>query len=488
MKNLRDILYEINMLEVIGGTDLSIYDFSSDSREIKDNMLFVAISGSHADGHDFIQKAIDLGAKAIVCQNFPKVIHPEVVYVRVLRSDKAYARICENWYENPSKTLKVVGVTGTNGKTSVASMLWEVHTQLGHMCGLISTNSIRIGSRVIEATHTTPDARQISSTLRDMVNFHCSHVFMEVSSHGLAQRRPAALAFDGMIFTNLTHDHLDYHKSMEAYRDAKKLAFDGLHSSAFALVNIDDKHGTYMVQNSKASIYSYSQFGPSDYRVRVLEQDIAGLVLNIDGAEVHTHMLGGFNATNLLAVYAASHLLGNTEDEILRALTTIRGAKGRMEIVLTEEAQTTGIVDYAHTPDAVKKVLEVLREVLRGQMRIITVIGCGGNRDKTKRPKMGQLAARLSDIVFFTADNPRNEDAQSICQAMLDGVELSSRSKCSIVVDRHEAIHKAVGEASPHDIVLVAGKGHETTQVIGDKVLPFDDSQRLFDALKSVGL
>ena len=488
MKNLRDILYEINMLEVIGGTDLPIDDFSSDSREIKDGMLFVAISGNQVDGHNFIDKAIDLGAKAIVCQDFPQNIHPEVVYVRVLRSDKAYARICENWYENPSKTLKIVGVTGTNGKTSIASMLWEVHTQLGHMCGLISTNVIRIGSRVLKATHTTPDARQISSTLRDMVNFNCSHVFMEVSSHGLSQRRSAALAFDGMIFTNLTHDHLDYHKSMEAYRDAKKLAFDGLHSSAFALVNIDDKNGTYMVQNSKASIYSYSQFGPSDYRVRVLEQDIAGLVLSIDGAEVHTHMIGGFNASNLLAVYAASHLLGNREDDILRVLTTIRGAKGRMEIVLTEEAQVTGIIDYAHTPDAVKKVLEVLREVQHGQMRIITVIGCGGNRDKTKRPKMGQLAARLSDKVLFTADNPRNEDAQSICQAMLDGVELSARSKCSIVVDRTEAIHKAVDEASPQDIVLVAGKGHETTQVIGDKVLPFDDSQKLFDALKSVGL
>ncbi|MGB0457470.1 MAG: UDP-N-acetylmuramoyl-L-alanyl-D-glutamate--2,6-diaminopimelate ligase [Chitinophagales bacterium] len=487
MKNLRDILYEVNMLEVLGNTDQAIQDFTSDSRKVQSDMMFVAISGSHADGHDYIDQAIEAGARAVLCERIPKSIDEDVLYIRVLRSDKAYARICENWYDNPSKTLKLVGVTGTNGKTSIASMLWELHTQLGHMCGLISTNVIRIGSRVIEATHTTPDARQISSVLREMANFNCSHVFMEVSSHGLVQRRPSALAFDGMIFTNLTHDHLDYHKSMKAYRDAKKLAFDGLHSSAFALVNIDDKNGTYMVQNSKASIYSYSQYGPSDYRVRVLEQDIAGLVLNIDGAEVHTHMIGGFNATNLLAVYAASHLLGSKEEDILRTLSVIRGAKGRMEIVLAEESQVTGIIDYAHTPDAVQKVLEVIREVLHGGMRVITVIGCGGNRDVTKRPKMGLLSARLSDMVIFTADNPRNESAQDICQAMLDGVELSSRRKCSIILDRKEAIHKAVGLAQSNDIVLVAGKGHETTQVFGDKVMPFDDGEVLFDALKSMG-
>ncbi len=474
MAKLQDILYNVRLQSVQGATNLEITDVQIDSRKVKPGTLFVAIKGAISDGHLFVTKAIEAGARCILCEEMPVLLNDGVTYLQVNNSNEAVAFIAHHFFGEPSTRLKLIGVTGTNGKTTIATLLFKLFSQLGYKCGLISTVQNQIGKEVIEATHTTPDAISLNHLLKSMVDANCTHVFMEVSSHAVAQHRTTGLEFVGGIFSNISHDHLDYHKTFDEYIKAKKRFFDGLPAAAFAISNLDDKRGAVMLQNTHAKKYYYSLKTVAEFKGKILEDSLSGLVMTVNDIEVHFRMIGEFNAYNLLAVYGAAINLGESSDEVLAGLSMMTGAEGRFDYIVSI-GNIVGIVDYAHTPDALQNVLSTIKKLRKGNEQVITVVGCGGDRDKTKRPVMGEVACELSDRVIFTSDNPRTEDMLQILKEMEVNLNSASRRKFISIPDRKEAIKTAVSFAKPGDILLVAGKGHEKYQEINGVKHPFDD-------------
>lgn len=486
MKKLSDILYRVNLLEVSGTTDLAITGVCFDSRKVTAGNLFVATKGTAVDGHGFIQTAIANGAVAIVFEQLTEQKHNKVSYIQVGDSALALAIIAENYYDNPSEKIKLVAVTGTNGKTTVATLLYNLFSGLNYKCGLLSTIENRIAGEVVPASHTTPDAVQISALLNRMHEQGCTHCFMEASSHAIHQQRIAGLNFAGAIFTNISHDHLDYHKTLKNYINAKKMLFDHLSSSAFALVNADDKRGMVMLQNTKAKKQTYSISGMGDFRARIVETTFQGMQLLIDGQEFHTLLVGNFNAYNLLAIYATAILLGEEKLPVLTQLSQLKPAEGRFDYVISARQKIMGIVDYAHTPDALEKVLLTIKKIRTGNEQLITVVGCGGDRDSAKRPVMAKVASELSDRVIFTSDNPRSEDPQAILDQMKEGILPLKIGKALTIPDRKEAIRTAVSLCSKGDIILLAGKGHEKFQEIKGVKYPFDDKLVLGESFQQM--
>jgi len=486
-QSLHTLLYGVAIRETAGPMDRQLSALSLDSRHQGSNWLFAALSGSQRDGHDFIPQALAGGATVVLCERLPEQTDRTITYVVVENSRRAIGLVAANFYDNPSTKLALTGITGTNGKTTVATLLHRLFRGLGYQAGLLSTVDNRIGDRVLNATHTTPDPISLQALLADMVEAGCSHVFMEVSSHAVHQERIAGLQFDVAVFTNLSHDHLDYHGSMSNYIAAKKQFFDELPKTAHALVNADDKRGPVMVQNTKAAVSTYAFRGPADFKGKLLESGFGGLHLLVDGKELHSLLIGEFNAYNLLAVYGSAILLGQEPLEVLREMSRLRSAEGRFDYVLSEKEKLVGIVDYAHTPDALEKVLSTIRSIRSGGERVITVVGCGGDRDRAKRPIMAKVACQLSEKVVLTADNPRSEDPQAILDEMLAGVELPFQSRVLTQPDRREAIRTACMLASPGDIVLVAGKGHEKYQEIAGVKHPFDDRVVLLETFQNLG-
>lgn len=484
---LQEVLYKVSLVSVSGNTGVAITGICIDSRNIQPGNLFVAVRGVAVDGHQFIEKAITGGAVAIVCEVLPATIATDVVYVQVENSAVAAGIIAHNFYSSPSAQLKLVGVTGTNGKTTVATLLYQLFSGLGYKCGLISTVQNHIGSTVLPSTHTTPDAVQLNQLLKRMVDEGCAYAFMEVSSHAIYQHRIEGLEFAGGIFTNITHDHLDYHKTFDEYIRVKKQFFDGLPKAAFAITNIDDKRGMVMVQNTKATVKTYSLKAVSDFKGKVLDNGIMGLHMSIDGQEVHFRLIGEFNAHNLLAVYCAAVCLGQDKYEALQTLSTLSGAEGRFEYIMSPQEKVIAIIDYAHTPDALLNVLATIKKLRKGFEQVITVAGCGGNRDKTKRPVMAEVACEYSDRVILTSDNPRFEDAGEIIKDMEAGVPAAARRKCISIADRKEAIKTAISFANKEDIVLVAGKGHEKYQEINGVKHHFDDKEVVREMFELLG-
>tara|TARA_R100001369_G_scaffold21881_6_gene39802 strand:- start:7265 stop:8692 length:1428 start_codon:yes stop_codon:yes gene_type:complete len=462
------------MEAVIGNTGVAITNLHFDSRKVELNDVFVAVKGTISDGHQFINTAVDQGALAVVCQELPDKIVNGVTYVQVANSQKALAIMASNYYDSPSENLKLVGVTGTNGKTTVATLLYDLFSKAGYKVGLLSTVKIMVGDKSFAASHTTPDSLTINSYLKLMNETGVEFCFMEVSSHGIAQDRTTGLKFAGGIFTNLSHDHLDYHKTFAEYRDVKKLFFDMLPASAFALVNIDDKNGAVMLQNTKAQKQTYALKSYADFSAKILENQFSGLLLKINGDEVWTKLIGNFNAYNVLAIYAAGELLGLEKDENLKLISELNSVSGRFQYLVSTQ-NITAIVDYAHTPDALKNVLETINEIRTKNEELITVVGCGGDRDKTKRPKMGNIAAALSTKVIYTSDNPRTEDPEEILKEIEAGVSPLDFKKTMSVLNRKQAIKTACMLANPNDIILIAGKGHETYQEINGVRSDFDD-------------
>lgn len=463
--------------------DTEVNGITFDSRKVLPGFAFVAIAGTLSDGHNFIQKAVDSGAKVVVCERLPERVNDQVTYVTVKNSAQALGIMASNFYGNPSERLSLVGVTGTNGKTTTVTLLYQLFSALGYNAGLISTVENRIIDRPIPATHTTPDPVQLNELLKKMITTGCTHAFMEVSSHAVDQERIAGLKFAGALFTNITHDHLDYHKTFENYIKAKKKFFDELSPSAFALVNADDKRGMVMLQNTKASKNTFGLKKMVDYKGKIITNSLEGLELEIGGKNVWFKMIGDFNAYNLLGVYGAALLLGEESDDVLLHLSALTGAPGRFERVLPG-SRITAIVDYAHTPDALKNVLETIGSFRTGTERVITVVGCGGNRDKTKRPLMASIACKMSDKVVLTSDNPRDEDPMDIIRDMQTGILPTEVRKTLVLADREEAIKTACMMAKENDIVLVAGKGHETYQEIRGVKHPFDDRKVMARMLK----
>ncbi len=478
MAELRDILYKVPLVSASGDMSSDITKVCFDSREVEKGALFVAIKGTQVDGHEFIIKAIDSGAVAIICQKLPEEIEENVTYVAVKDSAVALGIVASNFYGNPSAQLKLVGVTGTNGKTTIATLLFNLFRKLGYSAGLISTINNQIDDEIIPASHTTPDALTLNKLLRKMVDQGCEYCFMEVSSHAIDQNRIAGVSFAGAIFSNISHDHLDYHKTFDAYIAAKKKLFDGLGSHAFAIVNSDDKRGNIMMQNTKASKNTYALRSMADFKSKMVSNTIQGLELEIDNKSVWFRLIGDFNAYNLTAVYGAAVLLGEDKEDVLTTLSSLDGAPGRFEQVISE-SDITAIVDYAHTPDALKNVLETIAELRTGNEQVITVVGCGGNRDTSKRPLMASIACKLSDKVVFTSDNPRNEDPDEIINDMKKGVSPVDYKKTVVLANREEAIKTACLLAKANDIILVAGKGHEKYQDIKGVKHPFDDKEVL---------
>ncbi len=474
MKNFKDILYRTGIQSVVGTTDLIIDSIAFDSREVRSNSLFVAQKGLVFDGHKFIDKAIDKGAIAIICEVLPAEFVSDITYVKVDDSNLALAITAANFYDNPSSKLKLIGVTGTNGKTTIATLLYKLFKKLNYKSGLLSTIKIMIDEEEAKTTHTTPDSITINKALNQMVLKGVDYCFMEVSSHGIHQKRTAGLHFEGGIFTNLSHDHLDYHKTFAKYRDVKKIFFDQLPKTSFALVNADDKNGLIMVQNSKARKYTYALKTVADYKAKIMENQFDGLLLNIDHQEIWSKLIGSFNAYNLLAIYATADLLGEDRLEVLRIISELDNVDGRFQHSISKTGIST-IVDYAHTPDALKNVLETIDAIRTHNEQVITVVGCGGDRDKTKRPKMGNIASVLSNQVVFTSDNPRSEDPEVIISEMEDGVKPENYKKTVSITNRKQAIKTACKLADKGDIILVAGKGHETYQIIGNMRSDFDD-------------
>ena len=477
MQRLRDILYKVNIRSVVGSTDLEIGDVQIDSRKIKDGSLFIAVKGVAFDGHQFIDKAIQAGATGVVFEESLAEKKEGIVYVEVENSAAAAGLIAHNFFGQPSEKMKLVGVTGTNGKTTIATLLYKLFTSLGYKCGLLSTVENHIGDKVVPATHTTPDAISLNALLNQMAEKECTHVFMEASSHAIHQHRITGLHFAGGIFSNLTHDHLDYHKNFDEYIRVKKSFFDGLSSSAFAISNADDKRGTVMLQNTNAKKYYYSLKTVADFKGKILDNSLTGLVMVVNDQEVHFRLIGEFNAYNLLAVYGAAICLGEDRQEVLRNLSMLTGAEGRFDYMVSEKDKVIAIVDYAHTPDALLNVLATIRKLKKGFEKIITVVGCGGDRDKTKRPVMAEVACEHSDKVIFTSDNPRSEDPAQIIKDMEAGVGAAAKRKYISIVDRKEAIKTAISLAGKEDIVLVAGKGHEKYQEIKGVKNHFDDKE-----------
>ena len=474
MHILQDILYKVHLLEVVGATDIAVSSIAIDSRKVIKGTAFVAIKGVAQDGHEYISKAIELGAKVIVCENMPDLQVEGVTYIKVASTPEAVAFMAHQFYDAPSTKIKLVGVTGTNGKTTIATLLFKLFSSLGYTCGLVSTVQNQIGDQIIPSTHTTPDAVSLNELLSTMVNAGCSHVFMECSSHAVHQHRITGLVFTGALFSNITHDHLDYHKTFENYIAAKKGFFDALPASAFAITNSDDKRGEVMLQNTKAKKLSYGLKSSADYKGKILENALTGLVMLVNEIEVHFRLIGEFNAYNLLAVYGAAVNLGIESNVALTNLSMLAGAEGRFDYIISGK-QVIGIIDYAHTPDALENVLATIKKLRKGYEQVITVVGCGGDRDKTKRPIMAQTACDLSDKVILTSDNPRTEDPAQIIADMEAGLNTAAKRKYISILDRKEAIKAAVEFAKPEDIVLVAGKGHEKYQDIHGVKHPFDD-------------
>lgn len=477
MKQLKDILYKVSIELVRGTTDLSIDQVVFDSRSVKNNSLFVAIRGALSDGHQFIDQAVQSGASAIVCEELPQDLKEHITYIQVKDTKLALAFLASNFYDNPSQNLQLIGVTGTNGKTTVATLLYKLFRKAGYKVGLISTVVIKLDDQEFPTRLTTPDSLTINSYLKKMNEEGMEYCFMEVSSHGIDQKRTAGLTFAGGIFTNLTQDHLDYHKTFEEYRNVKKKFFDELPKSAFALSNIDDRNGQFMLQNTKARIRTYALKSAADYRAKILEGSFQGMLLNITGQEVWTQLIGEFNAYNLLAIYATADLLGLDKVENLKYVSELDAVEGRFEYFISPVQKVTAIVDYAHTPDALKNVLQTINQIRTKTENLFTVVGCGGDRDKDKRPKMGQIAAHLSDQVIFTSDNPRTEDPEEIIRDIEKGVEVQYSHKTLSIVDRAQAIKTACKMAGENDIILIAGKGHENYQEVNGKRHHFDDME-----------
>lgn len=471
--SLQHIINRLKPIKVIGQGDVVINGVCIDSRKAGKGFFYAAMPGTHADGHDFIDKAIDNGATAILANKIDKA-REGVTYILVDDVAESMGIACHMFYGEPTQTLKLVGTTGTNGKTTVSTLMFELFTGMGYRCGLVSTVENRIGTEIIPSTHTTPDAAGLNALLAQMVEADCDYCFMECSSHAIHQRRIAGLEFTGAVFTNLSHDHLDYHKTFDNYLKAKKQFFDDLPATAWALTNKDDRNGMIMLQNTKAARYTYAMKSGADFTVKILESDFQGMQLKLDGKEAWVNLVGAFNAYNLAAVYGAAFLLTSGEEDIILPLTKAGRVNGRFEAINGPD-RITAIVDYAHTPDALENVIKTINDIRGNHAQLITVVGCGGNRDTTKRPEMGKIAARLSSKVIFTSDNPRDEDPDAIIQEMEAGVEGQYYKKLLKITDRKEAIRTATILAAPGDVILIAGKGHETYQEIKGVKHPFDD-------------
>ena len=473
---LNELLKNVETLNIAGDVEVEITGVNIDSRRIEKGHLFVAIPGTVTDGHKFIPKAIELGATAVLCEKMPEEQISEVTYVQVASTEDAVGKVATLFYGDPSRKLKLVGVTGTNGKTTIATLLYNMFRKFGHKCGMLSTVCNYIEDEAIPADHTTPDPIELNRLLAQMVDAGCEYAFMECSSHAIAQKRIGGLKFAGGLFTNLTRDHLDYHKTFENYRDAKKAFFDGLDKDAFAITNADDKNGQIMVQNCKAQVKTYSTRTMADFKAKIIECHFEGMYLDINGKEVGVQFIGKFNVSNLLAVYGAAVMLGKKPEDILLILSTLKSVNGRLEPIHSPEGYTA-IVDYAHTPDALENVLNAIHEVLNGKGKVITVCGAGGNRDKGKRPLMAQEAVKQSDKVIITSDNPRFEEPQDIINDMLAGLDQKQMKKVVSIVDRREAIRTACMLAEKGDVILIAGKGHEDYQEIKGVKHHFDDKE-----------
>lgn len=483
-KNLKDILTDVKTVAIAGEIDRTVTALVFDSRKVKSEDVFFAIKGSAVDGHEFIPKVIEAGCQIIVCQD--KIEAPKnVTVIQVENSSEAMALMANKFYGEPSKKLKLVGITGTNGKTTCTTLLFNLYTKLGFHCGLLSTVVNKIGDKAIPSTHTTPDSVSLNALLAEMVEDGCSHCFMEVSSHSVHQHRITGLSFTGGVFTNITHDHLDYHNTFAEYIKVKKTFFDNLPKEAFALTNVDDKNGMVMIQNTKAEKHTYALRGVADFKAKVIENQFSGLVLNINGVELWTRLIGDFNAYNLLAIYGVSQLLGEDSTEVLTGLSTLESVDGRFQYFQSPTG-ITAIVDYAHTPDALENVLKTIANIRTKNETVFTVIGCGGDRDKTKRPLMAAIACELSDKVIITSDNPRSEDPNVIIEEMMEGVEGQHFKKTLSIVDRKQAIKTAVSMAEKGDIILVAGKGHEKYQEIKGVKHDFDDLQITIELFKKL--
>jgi UDP-N-acetylmuramoyl-L-alanyl-D-glutamate--2,6-diaminopimelate ligase len=485
MKLLKDILYGVGLTAVSGSTHIKVNDICFDSRKVDKDDVFVAIRGSVADGHRFIDKALAAGARAIICEELPQNIVNEVTYVEVKNGNSALAIMAANYYDNPSKNLKLVGITGTNGKTTVSSLLYQLFKKAGYKVGLISTIKIMVDDKEYPTSLTTPDAITINKHLAYMNDAGVEFCFMEVSSHGIHQKRSEGLVFEGALFTNLSHDHLDYHKTFAEYRDTKKKLFDDLPKKAFALTNIDDKNGLYMLQNTKARKYTYALKTYADYRAQILENQFDGQLLKIEDNEVWSKLIGNFNAYNMLAIYATADLLGLEKLETLRLLSELENVNGRFQYYKSKK-NITAIVDYAHTPDALKNVLDTINTLRTGNENVITIVGCGGDRDKSKRPVMGYIASAMSNTAIFTSDNPRSEPPETIIKEMEAGVEPQNKKKTLSIENREQAIKTACKLAVTYDIILVAGKGHETYQETNGERIDFDDFKVVKDVLDSM--
>ena len=482
---LKEIIYKVAIEAVKGSTDIAINKMDFDSRNIVANDVFVAIRGTISNGHDYIEKAINLGATAIICDTIPENTSAGTTYIQVKDTNKALAFMAANYFENPSQNLKLVGITGTNGKTTIASLLYQLYKKAGFKVGLLSTVKIMVDDIEYKATHTTPDSITINHYLAEMIATGVEYCFMEVSSHGIHQKRTEGLHFAGGIFTNLSHDHLDYHPTFAEYRDVKKSFFDNLPKTAFALSNIDDKNGKVMLQNTSAKKCTYALKSYADYKAQILENQLSGLLLKINGNEVWVKLIGTFNAYNLLAIYGAAIQLGMESLEVLRLLSDLESVSGRFQFIVSN-SNITAIVDYAHTPDALENVLKTINDIRTKNEQLITVVGCGGNRDKTKRPIMAGISTELSDKTILTSDNPRNEDPEVIINEMEQGVAAQNFKKSLSITDRKQAIKTACQLAQPNDIILIAGKGHETYQEIQGVRHDFDDMKIVKELLEQL--
>jgi UDP-N-acetylmuramoyl-L-alanyl-D-glutamate--2,6-diaminopimelate ligase len=482
---LKDILYKVALEAVKGSTEIDVNKIEFDSRKIQENDVFVAIRGSVSDGHNFIEKAINLGAVVVVCDTFPEIIVSGITYIQVKNTNSALAFMASNYYDNPSSKLRLVGITGTNGKTTIASLLYQLFKKAGYKVGLLSTVKILVDEVEYKATHTTPDSLVINYYLNEMIEVGCEYCFMEVSSHGIHQKRTEGLHFEGGVFTNLTHDHLDYHPTFAEYRDVKKSFFDHLPKSAFVLTNVDDKNGAVMLQNTNAKKLTYALKSYANYKAQILENQLSGLLLKVNDNEVWVKLIGTFNAYNLVAIYGTAVELGMESIEALRLLSELESVSGRFQFIISEQ-NITAIVDYAHTPDALENVLKTINDIRTKNEQLITVVGCGGDRDKTKRPIMANIATTLSDKVIITSDNPRTENAATIIAEMEAGVEPQNYKKSLSIEDRKQAIKTACQLANPNDIILIAGKGHETYQEIQGVRHDFDDMKTVKELLEQL--
>ena len=476
MKRLQDIIASVEVLQVVGDQQTEIVGLNYDSRRVAAGDCFFAVVGVQSDGHNYIPQAVERGACAVVCERLPESPAEGVCYVRVADTNAAMADMAAAFYDHPSRELQLVGVTGTNGKTTTATLLYDLFRMLGYRAGLISTVVYRVGEREIESTHTTPDSIRLNAMLREMVDAGCDYCFMECSSHAIVQDRIRGVRFVGGIFTNLTHDHLDYHKTFAEYLRAKKLFFDHLPKEAFALTNIDDRNGRVMVQNTRAAVRTLSLRSMADFRCKVIEMLMDGMLLRLDGEEVWVKCIGRFNAYNMLTIYATALMLGQRKEEVLTAISTLQSVSGRFEYIRAADG-TTAVVDYAHTPDALENVISTIEEIRQPDQKLIVLCGCGGDRDKTKRPEMATIAVKYADTSIFTSDNPRTEDPEQILRDMVEGLPLDARYLK--IADRGEAVRTAAMLARPGDIILLAGKGHETYQVIGTEKIHFDDREEI---------